>query len=306
MNRLRHSFKGHLRFMQLSSTNLFVFVEGKQADPFFYSGICRSITDISFRYEICTAQQLPGATGGKNALFKFFSFLRQSKKLVSSLGSQGTACIFFLDKDVDDLQHTKKRSQHIVYTEHYDVQNYIFMHGDLLNGAASAASVDPARLRTELSDAMGWCLRIARLWREWISLCLYALEKKISCVTNYKVVSRVQTRPCGHTDASKYDALVRDVAINNGQPEADFRQELESTRKKVDKYFDRGQHHRLFKGKWFATVLADDIARIMVGLPHDSNGLASRLTNTVAATIDFTEPWAEHFRTPIRDVVGML
>jgi hypothetical protein len=180
------------------------------------------------------------------------------------------------------------------------------MHGDLLNGAASAASVDPARLRTELSDAMGWCLRIAMLWREWITLCLHALEKKISCATNYKVVSRVQTRPCGSTDASKYDELVRNVAISSGIPEATFRQKLASTRKKVDKYFDRGQHHRLFKGKWFATVLADNIARIMAGLQHDSNGLASRLTYTVAATIDFTEPWAEHFRTPIRDVVGML
>ena len=97
-------------------------------DPFFYAGICESIADLQLRYEIFIARQLPGSTGGKQALLNFFAFLRRSKALVSSLGGQ-RACIFFLDKDVDDLQRKKKRSQHTVYTEHYDVQNYIFIHG---------------------------------------------------------------------------------------------------------------------------------------------------------------------------------
>ena len=37
MARLLHSFAGYLRSMQVSSTNLFIFVEGKQSDPFFYA-----------------------------------------------------------------------------------------------------------------------------------------------------------------------------------------------------------------------------------------------------------------------------
>jgi len=292
--------------MQLSSTDLFVFVEGKQSDPYFYARICASIPDLHVRYEICTARQLPGATGGKQALLSFFSFLRQCRALVSSLEGQATTSIFILDKDVDDLQHKKKRSQHVVYTEYYDVQNYIFMYGNLLTGAASAASVDPARLRAELSDAPRWCLRIVRLWREWISLCLCVLEENISCEVNYKVLSRVQTRPCGPTDARRYATLTRDVARRCGLPVAVFRQRLAATTRKVDKYFARGQHHRIFKGKWFATVLADDVDRIMAGRPYDSSRLASRLTSSVAATLDFTEPWADHFRNPIRNVTGML
>lgn len=306
MNRPRHSYAGHLRLMQLSSSDLFIFVEGKRTDPYFYAGICASIPDLHVRYEICTAVQLPGATGGKQALLSFFFFLRQRKALVSSWAGQKTTCIFFLDKDVDDLQRTKKRSVHVVYTEYYDVQNYIFMHGNLLNGAASAASVDPVRLRVELSDAPRWCLRIAGLWREWISLCLGVLEERISCEANYRVVSRVQTRPCGPTDAGRYAAVIRNVARRCGLPVAVFRRRLAAKTRKVDRYFASGQHHEIFKGKWFATVLADDIDRIMAGRAYDIKGLSSRLTSSVAATLDFAEPWADHFRNPIHNVTSML
>ncbi len=306
MDRLRHSYAGYLRLMQQSSIDLFVFVEGKQSDPYFYASICASIPDLHVRYEIYIARQLPGATGGKQALLNFFSFLRQRKALVSSLRGKTTTSIFILDKDLDDLQRKKKRSQHVVYTEYYDVQNYIFMHGNLLTGSASAASVDPARLSAELCDAPRWCLRIARLWREWLSLCLCVLEENISCEANYRVVSRVQKRPCGPTDARRYATLTRDVARRCGLPVALFRQRLSATTRKVEKYFARGQHHRIFKGKWFATVLADDVDRIMAGRPYDNSRLASRLTGSVAATLDFTEPWADHFRNPIRNVTAML
>ncbi len=306
MNRLRHSYVGHLRLMQISSSHLFVFVEGKVSDPYFYAGICASIPDLRVRYEICTARQLPGTTGGKQALLSFFSFLRQRRVLVSSLGGQNTTCIFFLDKDVDDLQRKKKRSQHVVYTKHYDVENYIFLHGNVLTGGASAASVDPAILRSELNDAPSWCVRTARRWREWISLCLCVLEENISCEANYRVVSRVQTRLCGPTDARRYAHLTRNVARRCGFRVAVFRQKLATMTRKIDRYFGRGQHHRIFKGKWFSTILADDIDRIMAGRPYYSSGLTSRLTSTVAATLDFNESWADHFREPIREVYAML
>ena len=76
MSRPRHSYAGQLRLMQLSASDLFVFVEGKRSDPYFYAGIVASVPELHARYEICTARQLPGETGGKQALLSFFSFLR--------------------------------------------------------------------------------------------------------------------------------------------------------------------------------------------------------------------------------------
>ena len=197
MDRLYHSYLGYLRSMQLSSTAFFVFVEGIHSDPYFYSGIWESIPNHPISYEIRAAKDLPGDTGGKNALISFFGFLRRRGALCSSVAGKRTTSIFFVDKDIDDLLGKKKRSQHVVYTEHYDIQNYFFMYGDLLRGAASAASLNPSRLRAELGDAPGWCQRAASLWKEWISLCLCMLENNISCEANFGVMSRIQTRPEG-------------------------------------------------------------------------------------------------------------
>jgi len=108
MNRLRHSYEGYLRSMQISSTELFIFVEGKQSDPYFYARICETVPGLGSRYEVCQAEQLPGDTGGKQSLLSFYDFLRKQKMLVSSLGGQRTASMFFMDKDLDDLQHRKK------------------------------------------------------------------------------------------------------------------------------------------------------------------------------------------------------
>ena len=161
--------------------------------------------------------------------------------------------MFFLDKDIDDMQHRKKRSQHVVYTEHYDVQNYIFMHGDLRTGAASAASVDPKILSVALDDAPAWCIHAAGLWREWVALCLCVQEDKINCEANYRVVSRLQKRASEPTDPVRYATLAHDIVRRAVVPLAHFRRRLAATTTKVDRYFSKGLHHRIFKGKWFST-----------------------------------------------------
>ena len=308
MSRLLHSYSGYLRSMQMSSTALFVFVEGKQSDPFFYAKICETFPLPLPQYEICLAQELPGAGGGggKPVLLGFFAFLRKSKALITSLAGQDTACIFFLDKDIDDLQHKMKRSDHVIYTSYYDVQNYIFLKGDLLLGAASAASIDPARLRSQFSDAPAWCQHVVTLWREWISLCLRMLEDGISSEANYGVASRVQTRPSGPVDAALCATLTTNLARRCGLPVAVFRQKLASTMKKVDRYISKQEHHRIFKGKWFALILADHIDSIMAGQPYDRNGLAARLPSAIAATIDFSGSWADHFRDGIQKVLALM
>lgn len=306
MNRLHHSYSGHLRSMQQSATQLFVFVEGKKCDPFFFAGICSTALNQQLRYEVSTARQIPGDTGGKQALIAFFNFLRQRRSLVSTLGGQRTACVFFLDKDMDDLQHRKKRSPHAIYTQHYDVQNYVFQHGDLVTGTAAAASVDPRRLQGDLGDASRWCKQVATLWRDWIALCLRLLEDGIQCEANYRVLSRVQTCYYGPTDVGVHQALTRRLARRAGVPVAEFRRRLSSTTDKVERYFARGEHHRVFKGKWFAAILADHVDQIMAGNPYDGNGLAGRLPSTIAATMDFSEAWADHFKQPLRNIAALL
>ena len=305
MQRLQHSNGGFLRYMQMSSVQVFIFVEGKQSDPFFFAGVCSTIKSPHFSSDICTARELPAASGGKQALLKFFTYLRNAKKLVSSLSGKKTTCIFYVDKDVDDIQRIKKRSHHLVYTEYYDVQNYIFEHGDVLTGAAAAASVNPAPLLTSLADSSAWCARMAQGWRDWITLCLFVLKEGIH-EANYGVLSRVQTRPCGPTDQTVHKTFLSRLQRKTRLPSATFRQRHKKLSDRINSYYRQGQHHCIFKGKWFAAILSDEIEMLMSGRPYDNGGLERRLPSAIAATLDFLETWGNHFTKPLRAVVKCL
>lgn len=306
MPRLLHSQGGFLRYMQMSSSNVFIFVEGKQSDPFFYASVCSPIIRPIYSYRICTAKELPANSGGKQAVLDFFLYLRRNKGLVSSLSGKKTASIFYVDKDVDDIQRIKMRSRHLVYTEHYDVQNYIFEHGNLLRGAAAAASVDPALLSPALSISTTWCKRRAEDWREWLVLCLFVLEERLHCEANYRLPSQVQLRPCGPTDQATHAALVARLQQRSHLSTVEFRQRLARISARVEQYYRRSKHHCIFKGKWFASILSDEIEQIMQGHPYDNSNLDRRLPCAIAATLNFSESWCNHFTQPLREVLETL
>jgi hypothetical protein len=53
-------------------------------------------------------------------------------------------------------------------------------------------------------------------------------------------------------------------------------------------------------------VLADEVDCIMAGEPYQNSNLADCIISTVAATLDFTEPWADHYKKHIREIAGKL
>lgn len=306
MPRLKHSHSAFLRSMQISGTKLFVFVEGVQSDSYFYSRVCSAAVDGQINYEIASAQQISGVAGGKSVLIAFFTFLRIKKALVSDLAGKRTACIFFLDKDIDDLKRIKKRSPHVVYTQCYDVENYIFQHGNLVQASAAAASVDPSKFIVELGNASQWCCRIATYGQDWVGLCLRMIKDGINCEATYRVLSPIQTRPCGPMDSNTLNSLISIISTQAHIPVNDLKRKHSESTKKVGQYFAKGEHHRIFKGKWFSHILADDIDRIMAGIPYDKNGLARRLSGTIAVTLDFSESWADYLRQSVCKIVAML
>lgn len=118
MKQLTHkSFDTFLRKMQMSRTKLFVFVEGKRNDPFFYGNICGKIfSNSNISYKIYTSKDIPGQSVEKLALCNFFKYLEQRSELLNEFKGMKTAAIFFLDKDIDDLLDTQIISDHVVYS----------------------------------------------------------------------------------------------------------------------------------------------------------------------------------------------
>jgi hypothetical protein len=293
--------------MQMSRHQLFVFVEGKVTDPYFYGKVCNSVcqpTGVS--YVIRRSQELGAGQGGKQILVSFFDYLRRKSALKDVFKGKSTVTLFFMDKDVDDLLRTQRHSEHVVYTEYYDVENYIFVEGDLIEAVAAAASLDYQEVLACLGDGDRWRHEMAEQWKEWVTLCLFVAKRKVNCECNYRVVSPINRPLHGPVDRTAYSDLLLQVQARLGLADKQFKKAFRRVARLVDDTYAHGEHGRVFKGKWYALLLAATIRDRMGSHPMDSAGLEGRLPSNAALTLDFDAPWAEHFKEPLRRVIHAL
>jgi hypothetical protein len=303
-SRIVHSLNAYLRYMQMSQAVLFAFVEGQDVDPYFFGQICGLVANQRLiTYQICRANEIQSNSGGKEALLVFYDFLRRRSSLRSNLGGKKTIAVLFMDKDIDDITRRCRRSRHLIYTRYYDVQNEIFLNGHLCQGCASAASVDPARLAPLLSDSHAWCKHAAQRWQDWVVLCIIAKIKNISQVSNYRVHSKVQNPKTGDVHPPTLKIRIKEMALKSAMARADFDALLASVKKKVRKLYSSGQQDKVFKGKWYPALLDQDIKRLMGQSAFDRQGFSARVTSAVAATLGFTDTWADYYLDRLADLI---
>jgi len=302
--RIVHSPKAYLRYMQMSQAAVFAFVEGQETDPYFYGQICAVVCNQrQIVYQICRANDILPNAGGKEALLVFYDFLRRRGALRSNLGGKETVAVFFLDKDIDDIVRRCRRSRYVTYTRYYDVQNEIFLNGDLSQGCAAAASLDPAILTSLLSDSHSWCKHAAQRWQEWVVLCIIAHLKGIRQECNYRVQSRVQNPTTGKVDTARLKVRITAMAARSGMAPDDFKAFHTSVKRKVKRLYSSGQQDKVFKGKWYSALLDEDIKRLMGRSAFDKQGFSARVTSAVAATLRFTDSWAQFYANRLTDLV---
>jgi hypothetical protein len=308
MTRPTHSFAAYRRLMQMSRYQVFVFVEGSDNDPYFYGKICDPVfVSEGVSYQLSGAHELLGTTGGKKLLLSFFVYLKQSGSLIDDFKGKRTTCIFFLDKDIDDLARSQRRSPHVVYTRFYDVENHIYAAGKLLEGAAAAASMNPADLQALLSDPAKWRASAALRWKEWVKLCIFSQRRKIRCGCNFGVpYSPINTPLNGPLDSISHSQRLAALQSQSGLTSRQFRRSFGTISQLVDAIYEGGEYNRVFKGKWYKTILEADIKHMAPGRRYDSNGLVARLTSAIAVTIDFNGSWADHFRTPLCNLIALM
>jgi hypothetical protein len=290
--------------MQMSRAVLFAFVEGKECDPFFYPQICAQVCNPRpILYETCKANEVPPFAGGKGALLRFHDYLRKRNAMRTNLGGKSTIAAFFLDKDVDDFTRRLRKSRYTIYTRYYDVQNDIFLNGNLMQGSAAAASIDPAVLAQQLSNAGIWCSHAAERWREWATLCLVAAVKSINQQCNYRVQSQVQNPLDGQLDAARLRQIISQMAAKAGMTLPTFTACHRRIRQRVMQLYLAGQQDKVFKGKWYAALIDEDVRRLMGQTDFDKQGFSSKVTCAVAATLNFTDPWASYYTGRLADIL---
>jgi hypothetical protein len=290
--------------MQMSQAVVFALMEGKECDPFVYSQICaRVCSQRQIRYDTCKANEIPPFAGGKQALLRYHDYLRRRKAMRSNLGGKQTIVVFFLDKDVDDFTRRCRKSPYTVYTRYYDIQNEIFLNGNLVQGSAAAASIDPALLRRHFSDARTWCSQAAGRWREWVALCIVSAIKCINHQCNYGAKSQVQNPLTGLPDATRLSQALSGMAAKAGATSPAFSRYHQRIRKRVMELYSSGQQDKVFKGKWYATLIDEDVQRLMGPADYDRQAFSSRVTSSVAATLNFADPWADYYTGRLAGVI---
>jgi hypothetical protein len=305
MSRLTHTASGFLRLMQMSRIRLFVFVEG-WSDRNIYDRICRATCEpLSERYEVRTAAELPSG-GGKDALLAFFTFLRRRGALLHALQGKWTGILFFLDKDIDDILRIKKRSPHVVYTEFYDLENYVFAYGDLVRAGAAAASLDEAAVHAALSPSDAWRRRAALAWLDWLVLCVAARKRRAPCKVTYRRPSPLNSAPWSPTDPNvlaAHEAILQ-TALNESPPA--FAALLASVRRTVIRIARHGAIDRVFKGKWYKYFLAHDLVHAARGRQVNAAGLEDRLVEMLKLTLDVHGAWASRYHFAIKKTLTAM
>ena len=164
MTRLRHSDGGFLRLAQMSGANVTLITEGR-LDRLFFSAIADKAVGARSHITFCvrSAREISSEGGGKLAVLKYYDFLRRKKALSSELDGRRTLFVLCLDKDLDDLTRHMRRSPHILYTDMFDVESYVFRYGDLPLGCSITTATDEATIVNALDPISGWAVRAVRV-----------------------------------------------------------------------------------------------------------------------------------------------
>ena len=304
MKRLTYSPSAYRRSMQISQVPLFVFIEGYK-DRYIYEQIVQSECQKSgINFEVVTADEIGISGGGKEALLKFFDYLATKSSLICDFKGKTTISIFFLDKDVDDILGIMRKSEHIVYTGIYEIENYFFIHGALSEVAAASASLEVQLIRRVIGDNATWRRRAATNWKRWVKLCLFSKSCGIESMSNYGLsASPINDGVCGPVKVTEYRRHLSNLNHHSVLPSDDFKRSFRRLCRMVDRIYSRGQHDLIFKGRWYACFLVEDIKSVAGRRRFNRNQLETRLLSGLALTLNYCDPWTEHFRVPIRNLI---
>jgi hypothetical protein len=288
--------------MQTSEKRVFLFVEGRDQDPYFYGKIAREVlTKKALPYQICRADEIKGSSVGKSRLLTFFSWLRQNDYLGGTFKGKSWFGIFYLDKDIDDVLASLVISEHVVYTPYYAIENHIYCVGKLREASAACMSLDVEETPAAFADSFQWRRRCAHLWQEWVVLCLLVAKLQVKCECGYSRPSQLNKPSCASADPALFATFAEDIRTRSGLSQEDFNNALNAARAEVAKIYAANEFDKIFKGKWYAAILQADLDAHVQG-PVPNKPPLELITRAIAATVDASEEWAKPFVAPLEQL----
>jgi hypothetical protein len=215
---------------------------------------------------------------------------------VSTLGGKKSVVIFCLDKDIDDLARRMRRSAHVIYTETFDVENYLFAHGDLIAASAAATTMDAETIGSIFNPIESWTKRVSQQWQDWVAVCVFEITEGCASEGNYRLCPSPIHCPDGAIDQDKFSRRISQMEATCALPSQEFQRRWLLTVMRVRRYFEAGRGDKLFKGKWYSWIAGRELSAGLSGRDAYLSDLGVRLPIHLFQVIDFGGSWASGLR----------
>lgn len=284
--------------IKMGRARLWAVVEGKEFDTPFYEQLAERAAGGS-RIEILLAEHLSvdgASAGGKGHAKKIYELGKQRNALHQVNRASPIDVVFFLDSDDDRYLGAAIVDDHIIYTEHSDIEAELVSRANL-HDAVKIAFALPRSVVEDIALAPPLD-SIADSWREWVVLRLASA----SCGwadARFAQKSPIHAGFSGPVDESKRSAICARVE----SAVADWPTHLRAAEIYVSSAEAAGTQAHLVKGKWVAGYVSWIVKTKTSprALPTVSD---RHFLGVCLATIDFDAPWAETYLKPLRKLTA--
>ena len=291
---------------------LFVVVEGRTFDTPFYERIVRS-SDIlcSSGYQFWLVEQITRSTpaggnrvaGGKEAMLALYDLYRKSKQLQITNSAGKRSIVFCVDRDVDDISGSLRRSPHIIYTPLADAEACAYIYGDMTKAVSLAVSVDEKTAEQFVNAHRDWANRLANAWRDWIELCCLAAAHCAYCHVGTTKQSTVNKDVYGETLRREVVKAKRVILAKSQLAETRRAQVEEKIRTRLRRVYSAGKQHRLVGKHWIADYLQHLLTEYFGGSPVALKRFKANAPIAFLTFLDLNGRWAAAYRRKLEALV---
>lgn len=254
MTRLRHTASGDVRAMQISTVQIFAYVEGGLDRP-FTERLLALLVPANIRRRVVAMKETEYSTGGKMPLTNHFNDLAGKGLLLDNSFGKPLINLYFMDKDADDALDKLISSPHVAYTPTYDLEGALICYGNLHHAISDAGLMTREQAGGLLGDVDKLLSDISRNWTDWITLCLVAQSKKKNFGCTFDRVSEINVDPLAPPDQVKLREWKTTSRTQLDLSDLEFDRLYTKFRKVVDNSIEGGEPLKYFKGKWLTHVL---------------------------------------------------
>jgi hypothetical protein len=231
--------------------------------------------------------------------------MRINKLLMTEYKGKPYCCLFFCDKDVDDIKRVLRRSTHVFYTELYDLEAHIYRDCDLRRAIAIGLSLNLDVVPSLYNDTAGWIEAKAQHWEHWLVLCLFSSIFNVDCGCSYGRVSNINPALLGAADIPAFENFRAQLQNNSGMGKAEFKRRFRSVQRMIQRLRSKGMLSLVFRGKWLETIIVAELRSALGGRGRATISGPS-ISSAAMALFDFKSGWAGQHIQRIRDLMAQV